>query len=175
MRTHGWGFTLIELLVAMSILALLLAAPSFSSQIEETRQHSRLFELRRLVQLARSNALSTGKETTICGTTDGSRCVADWTDGTLLIFEDRDRNRALGNGDRLVFQSRMSRARWHWRGSNRPYLRFAPTGAVLEKGHFTLCPNHGDVLASQLIVNWVGRVRVARIPTANLPASESCG
>jgi type IV fimbrial biogenesis protein FimT len=199
MRAHGWGFgdnfgrhfrdqfgghfgnrfeggfTLVELLVVMAILALLLAAPSFSKQLEDSRQRSHMFELQRLIHLARSNALSTGRETTICGTTDGRRCVADWVNGAIVIFEDRNRNRTVDDSDRLIFQSNMAKVRWHWRGSNRPYLRFSAAGAALEKGHFTLCPNHQGIdQAAQLIVNWVGRVRVARIQRNALPASENC-
>jgi type IV fimbrial biogenesis protein FimT len=183
MYTHGRvfmaGFTTIELLVVMAILGLLLIAPSFGRQLEESRQRSRMFELQRLVHLARSNALSTGRETTICGTRNGGDCVADWRDGTIIVFEDRDRSRGLDATDRLIFQSRIPRARWHWRGSNRPYLRFAANGSALERGHFTLCPQSrsGDRTtnqASQLILNWVGRVRVARIATEKLPATERC-
>jgi len=177
MRTQRiGGYTLIELLTVVAIISILaLAAPSMASLVDSNRQRSRITELQRLVQLARSTAVNSGTTTTLCGSMDNIHCEKDWLSPTILIFIDRNENHNADEGDQIIFQDNIPQSRWYWRGSNRPYLRFRPDGLPKEKGHFTLCPsNGGPSTASKLILNWVGRTYTTNISTIELPAGESC-
>ncbi len=177
MDTQGSrGYTLIELLIVCAIIsAVTLAVPTLSSALESSRQQSRITELQKLVQLARSTAVNSGATTTLCGSMDGSHCEKDWTSPTLLIFVDKNNNHAVDDSDEIIYQKKIAQSRWYWRGSNRAYLRFRPDGLPMEKGHFTLCPvNHGSPTASKLVLNWVGRTYISKINLNELPAGEPC-
>ena len=68
-RSHRWiaGFTLIELLVVMGILvlALTLTPPFFSSTLEGLQVKRAARDLAAALRLARSNAVSSGREITL--------------------------------------------------------------------------------------------------------------
>lgn len=170
------GYTLIELLTVVAIISILaLAAPSMGGTLESSRQQSRITELQRLVQLARSTAIDYGVTTTLCGSMDGAHCDQNWSSPIVLIFIDRNGNHISDTGDEVIAQNAVPKSQWYWRGSNRPYLRFRADGLPMEKGHFTLCPsNHGSSNASKLILNWVGRTYISRVKLSELPTGEPC-
>jgi len=176
MYRHGRGFTLLELFVVIAILsALLFATPSFINTTEKYRQSTRLFELQRLLQLARGNALNHGRVTTLCGSQDNVSCSEDWNSPAILVFEDRDGNHRLDPNDRLIYKSDISNSRWHWRGSGRAYLRFRANGTPMEWGRFTLCPSNSKFpYAQQLVLNVVGRPYVVQVTRQQLAASGLC-
>lgn len=176
MRTHGRGYTLIELLTAIAVLALLAsAAPPLTKLLNETRQYSQLAEMQRLIETARSTAVSTGHNITLCGSSDIIGCSKNWNSTAVLIFDDHNGNHQLDSREQVIYRSQMPQGRWHWRGSNKPYLRFRPDGTSIEWGHFTLCPMSKEIsYASQIILNFVGRPYIKKIPTGNLEASDSC-
>jgi len=178
MRTQRiGGYTLIELLTVVAIISILaLAAPSMGSLVDSNRQHSHLFELQRLLQLARSSAISSGKTITLCGSNDGTQCDDKWSSPTVLIFEDKNNNHVLDETDAVIQRNYLENSRWYWKGSNRPYLRYRSDGSPMEWGHFTLCPaNTTSRDANQIILNFVGRPYLKKLPIQNLPASEQCG
>ncbi|MBJ7574799.1 GspH/FimT family pseudopilin [Luteimonas sp. MC1828] len=75
------GFTLVELMVTMAVVGILaaVAAPSMTALINGNRLAGASGELTASLQLARSEALRRSSPVTICGTTDGVACSADWT------------------------------------------------------------------------------------------------
>jgi type IV fimbrial biogenesis protein FimT len=170
------GYTLIETLVVVALIALLItAAPSFEKIIGESRQRSRTFALQRLLQLARASAITTGRVTTLCGSGDGIKCIKDWQSPTIIIFDDRNENHAIDDGEKIFRQETMAESHWYWRGSNRPYLRYRADGTPKEWGHFTLCPSTKTInYATQVILNFVGRPYDKDVPLAQLERDESC-
>lgn len=169
------GYTLIEALIVISILAILLCtAPVFSTLLHSQRQQSEIFELQRLLQIARSNAVNSGLTTTLCGSADGSNCEPDWSAPTILIFIDHDGDHRFNNVDKIIQRVSLSTGRWHWRGSNRPYLRFKADGTPMEWGGFTRCPIAGEKTAPQIILNILGRTYTKESNLAQLIAAGLC-
>jgi len=178
MRTQ-WigGYTLVELLSGIAIISILLSlsVPPFAKSVEESRQQSNSFKLHRLLQLARSSAVSSARITTMCGSVDSAHCVRDWQSPTVIIFDDGNNNHIVDNGEKIIWQEAMPSSQWYWRGSNRSYLRFRPDGTPLEWGHFTLCPANKNIdYATQIILNFVGRPYSKNITLASLPPDEAC-
>jgi type IV fimbrial biogenesis protein FimT len=75
------GFTLVELMVTMAVVGILaaIAAPAMTSLINGNRLSGTTGELTASLQLARSEAVRRSAPVTICGTTDGATCSADWS------------------------------------------------------------------------------------------------
>lgn len=161
------GFTLAEMLAVMLILGILLAIgmPSMQELSARTRADSTVFGLRAMLGLARQSAITLNRDITVCGTSDGKRCSADWREQPALLFADTNANRELDPEDRLILQSEVTRrAGVRWRGSGgRAYLRYRPDGGVREFGHFMYCPDGGDLrFGRQLVVSATGRPRLAQ-------------
>ncbi|MFM7786522.1 MAG: GspH/FimT family protein, partial [Gammaproteobacteria bacterium] len=130
--------------------------------LARTRANGAMMQLRALLHLARSSAITLRRDVTVCGSPDGRRCSAEWTDMPAMVFVDLDQDRTLDSDESLLGQSSTSRAaRIRWRASgNRAYLRYKPDGGVKEYGHFLYCPEGGDLrFARQLIINATGRPR----------------
>jgi type IV fimbrial biogenesis protein FimT len=74
------GFTLIELMVTVAVAGILalIAVPAMSSLISGNRLAGTTGELTSSIQLARSEAVRRNSRVTLCGTSDGVNCSADW-------------------------------------------------------------------------------------------------
>lgn len=86
------GVTLIELLVVVSIAAILaaIAAPSFSSFLNNTRQSSAVMQLVSDLNLARSEAIKRNAHLLVCRRdTAGTDCSGNtnWQNGWLVCLE----------------------------------------------------------------------------------------
>ena len=177
MHTQGIrGYTLIECITAISIVAVLAcAAPLLSQALEQNRECTELFELTRLLQIARSHAITSGRVTTVCGVTENKVCNADWSQPTILVFEDHNENHSLDDGDTLIQSASISNSNWHWRGSNRPYLRYQNDGSPMEWGRFTRCPpNPNTTQAPQIVLNRVGRAYSTTVAREQLQQQRLC-
>lgn len=69
MKNHQRGFTIVELLVALTIVAILaaVAAPSFTSVVNNNRLAAQSNELLSAIQYARTEAIRTNARVTFCG------------------------------------------------------------------------------------------------------------
>lgn len=72
------GFTLVELMVTVAVIGILamIAAPSMSAMIENSRVTGQTTELTAALQLARSEAVRRNARVELCPSTDGSTCAS---------------------------------------------------------------------------------------------------
>ena len=88
-RRVARGFTLVELMLVIVVLAILLAwgIPSFTDYIARKRIDAAATQLVASVQLARSQAITTGKTVSLCGSSNGTACnESDWGAGWLVYI-----------------------------------------------------------------------------------------
>ena len=87
------GFTLIELMITVAVAAVLMgvAMPVLSGLVFRTPLSTTTNELVSQLALARSEAVSSGRETVLCGSTDGFSCDGRWERG-FAIWTDNNRN-----------------------------------------------------------------------------------
>lgn len=83
------GFTLIELMITLAVLAIVLgiAAPSFSSMLQDNRASTLGSELQGALQFARSEAVKRRQSVVICrSNAGGGDCEegTDWSGGWLV-------------------------------------------------------------------------------------------
>jgi type IV fimbrial biogenesis protein FimT len=86
------GFTLVELVVTIALVAILttLAIPSFSELLRQWRRDSATRELSTSLQLARSEAIKSSRQTVICPSSNGTACAAsnEWNTGWMVFVDD---------------------------------------------------------------------------------------
>jgi type IV fimbrial biogenesis protein FimT len=82
------GFTLIELMITLVIVGIVIAiaAPSFTSVIQNNRVTTESNRLITTLKLARSEAIRRGVYVSVCRTSSSTTC--DGGTGTLLVFSD---------------------------------------------------------------------------------------
>ncbi|WP_349984786.1 GspH/FimT family pseudopilin [Stenotrophomonas sp. WHRI 8082] len=83
------GFTLLELMVTVAVVAILagIAFPSFESTIRSSRVAAAHNELIGLLNLARSEAIRSGRGGGVCASTDGATCSGSWGSGALAYAD----------------------------------------------------------------------------------------
>lgn len=97
LRNHQLGVTLIELLVAMTVLviAVSLAAPSFSDTVRNQRLSSRSFALQEDLAFARAEAVKLQANVALAAKSGGMR--NGW-----VVFEDADADEVRDTGERIL-------------------------------------------------------------------------
>ncbi|NIJ69564.1 GspH/FimT family pseudopilin [Xanthomonas sp. 60] len=101
------GFTLVELMVTVAVVAILaaIAFPSFQTTLRSNRVATANNEILGLVNLARSEAIRSGRGGGVCGSTNGGACDGAWGQG-LLAFTDPEGEGTLGDaGTALRFMA----------------------------------------------------------------------
>ncbi|MEM6575686.1 MAG: GspH/FimT family pseudopilin [Pseudomonadota bacterium] len=159
------GLSLIEFLVTLSVLGLLLGAgiPAYGELVaaQEVRSaHSRLFAH---LSLARTTAITEGKQTVLCPSQDGQRCSGstEWQTG-WLTFVDRNRNRLRDPDERGLAFGRLPEHISVVSSRARRAIRFLPSGASPGSNlTFTICQVHGGQPRAIILSN-VGRARSSR-------------
>lgn len=170
-RARASGFTLVEMMIVLLVLAVVLSlgAPGFSDLIKNNRMLTQVYEMRALLNNARSKALSQREFVVFCSSDDGETCGGSWQDG-YLAFVDLDADGLVTDPDDpdgdIVIQSRLRDSNFekfaYSNASNR--IRFDNQGyAIGFNGTFTICDDRGKIEARGLIVTASGIVRSAEI------------
>ena len=102
--TSEKGFTLIELLTTMAVGTILIAVaiPGIQSFQMNSQQTGSVNELVNGMRVARNTAITTNTRVTMCASSSGSACEnVSWEKG-WIAFVDRDADRSLDNGERII-------------------------------------------------------------------------
>ncbi|MEM9531806.1 MAG: GspH/FimT family pseudopilin [Pseudomonadota bacterium] len=159
------GFSLIELLVSLTLLAILIstgvpAVGDLLARQEVLAAHSRLFTH---LNLARTVAITEGRQTVLCPSTDGERCSGgtQWQTG-WVAFVDGNRNRTLDAGERRLRVGRLPEGISVTSSRARRAIRYLPSGASPGSNlTFTVC-HEREVAPRAIVLSNVGRARMSR-------------
>lgn len=167
MRRTQQAFTLIELLTTLAIMAflLLVALPNLSTFIDRHRLESNVELLLLSIKGAKVSAIKHNSHIIICRKSQQlTRCVGnsntgkkDWSDG-WLIFDDKNFDWQYQANERLINEINLTRSSCLIIWNRGDYLSFRQFGLIQggRAGSFMFSCNEQH---TQLIINWVGRVR----------------
>ncbi len=168
------GLSLVEAAVVLAVLAITaaLAIPALGAMASRSRLAAEVNALAGALALARSQAARHNRVVVICRSEDAATC-AETGDGwpAWVVFADTDGDRRLGPGETPLHAHRVGpHVHLGYRGFPRSrYLAFQPTGFSHRNGTFTLCTSGPDPERRAVIVNWAGRVRLARTGPGGRP------
>ena len=159
------GFSLIELLFTLIIAAILLAvgAPSFSNVIKDNRLTSQINSLVSALGMARSEALKRSQPVSVCKSSNGTTCNANWTASNQgwAVFVDADQSGSINAGEEILRVNGTLESGTTLRFSNN-FLTFDSQGSSPGlSGTFVLCDDRGASSAKAIIVLASGLVRLA--------------
>lgn len=166
------GYTLPELLIALAVIGILVQAGlGLGDLVTRQRQAMATIELQRLIQFARSQAVTLQREVVLCALDENRECHRDWSGRAVAVFIDADRDRRLDEGEELqLSQWPRERGSLQWRASlGRPFLAFSDMGSTDQNGSFIVCyGGEGQRPNLVLSLNRGGR------PYINVPGRRRC-
>jgi type IV fimbrial biogenesis protein FimT len=155
MKTRNPGFTLIEFLIVSAIATILLvfSIPQFEDIYQRSHNKALLSQLLRIIKLACSTAIMTGKKVILCNSRDQKTCSGNWQDGYVVL-----------SGDKVVFTSHSStqKGSLHWRAFPfyLTYLEFLPSGLPnFQNGTFWYCSAASGKPVWAVMLSQSGRAR----------------
>ncbi len=168
------GFTLFELIITLAIAAVIVgvAAPSFSTMIQDNRLSAQSLDFVAALNLARSEAIKRRVRVTLCMSTNGQDCTnaGNWGQG-WIVFVDNNGNRIRENGapDDIILRIHGALA-----GNNRltgnvsiaNAITYLPSGDTAGPGNGTLAlcdSRNDDALSPAIVINITGRPLLTRI------------
>jgi len=102
------GFTLLELMVVIAMMGVLVAVgiPSFNSMLTTNEMADTTNELILSLRKARAEAISSGRNTIVCSSTDGVTCsgaAGNWNQGWLVMVDRNIDGNYLAVNDELIW------------------------------------------------------------------------
>lgn len=126
------GLTLIELLTALAVagVVLLLAAPSFSALLANTRLEGAAQTLVTHMAFARAEAVSRGIRVSMCSSSDGRTCSGrlDWRSGWIVFLGSAAADGKVQASDRIRVQDATGEGVHLW--ASRACFGYLPDGTV---------------------------------------------
>jgi len=159
------GFTLLELMISTSILSILsmIIIPSFNPFIVDMRVNSEIYQLHRLLLLARNTAINLNQNVTVCPLDSQLKCNTSWHK-EISVFLDVNNNKVYEPdlGERLLkVKGEIHQDDKLQYGLGRYRLVYAPTGRTIfwgGNGTFKYCPMNYQEKSRGIIVSTSGRV-----------------
>ncbi|MEX1033050.1 MAG: GspH/FimT family pseudopilin [Cellvibrionaceae bacterium] len=164
---YSKGFTLLELLsvLTISLIIVQVGIPTYRDLLQRHQSRVAIYQVLNAVNFARATAVTQGATVSICPRRGTDDCGREWRKG-LIVFVDANSNGDREESDRVLLVSppfpENSSMTWSSFGSNN-HLRFVASGATInQNGSFTYCPpSKNAVYARQVVVNKIGRARLA--------------
>jgi len=128
------GFTLVELITTLSISSMLMTAavPGFQSLIERNRIAASVNLFLSHLYQARSEAVKRESFVTLCPSSDGISCVADYTQWAkgYIVFVDEDKSKQRDTNEQLIsfYQGEDNKIKIHSSSNFRKVVSYYPTG-----------------------------------------------
>jgi prepilin-type N-terminal cleavage/methylation domain-containing protein len=159
------GFTLVELLIAISILGIvtMVAAPSLSEFVVESRADGEIITLQRLVLTARNTAINTGQNVTLCPLSS-NECTSNWQN-ELSVFTNTGDNEKYDSASEQLVKTRDKVASGDKvKFSDGKALIFSPTGRLIsgQNTTFIYCPGGHPDLARGIDISMSGRTYITQ-------------
>lgn len=172
-QSRSAGFSLLELLVTLSVAGIVLglAAPAFNGILLDSRRTVAVNSFVHSIYLARVTAATQGRTVSICRSTDGDSCsngTANWQHGWIVFVNtDRDEPPMRDANEPIL----SVQAAWHGGAatSNRRSYSFRPFQHAVVNGTVVFCDRRGPMRARAVIINIVGRPRIATRDSDNHP------
>ena len=170
-RTAGQsGYTLLEALITMAIAVLLtvMAVPSMSGLVANSRQTSGTNELLIAMNVARSEALKRHRHVTICKSANGTSCGAssvNWHDGWIVFANSSSANVSQRQtGEELIYVSPTLNGDIDIQTNTAAasFISFRPNGRSASSGLFTWCDSRGSDSARAVNVLPSGHAAVSK-------------
>lgn len=174
-KSDHFGFTLVELIVTIAVAAILVtvAVPNFRVFVQNSRISTQTNDLISDISLARSEAIKSGANASLCTSTVGTSCdgAGNWTTGRL-VWTDTNNNNVLDAGEIRRFRELAS-------GGNALYisvatdpLTFTNRGAPAGGGAsltFSVCDSRGNTSGRDVTINPLGQTRASGPPATLCP------
>lgn len=159
---HQRAYSLLELLTTLGVMTLLmgLAAPSLTSQLQQSRQMDTINQMHAHLNYAREKATSSRSVISLCTGRNTCEDTRTWQE-QMLIFQDSNRNGQLDQDETLLkVTSINANHRWVWTNfRQQKHMAFKPNGATDSlNGTFTLCETNQAIRS--IVINITGRVKL---------------
>ncbi len=158
------GYTLLEILVALSVsaIAVLLTQPVIATGMLNLQRSTTINGMVRSLHLARRTATERGRDTIMCPSADGQQCggVEEWDTGWIVHDGPRGTAPYAPPPGSILYRSR-GRAGLTI-SANRTQFVFRPFRGRSTNGTMIFCDRRGSSKARAVIINNIGRPRLAR-------------
>lgn len=158
------GVTLVELMIVVVIAAIMaaVAAPSFSSFIQNTRLTSTMAQLTGDLNRARSEAIKRNSRILVCAhAVNGTTCSGtSWNNGWLVCY-DGDQDGACDSGDSTNPNPMVTRQAINSRldlTGTAATIRFNPNGTANAAATLALCCLSAAPYASSAVIAATGHI-----------------
>jgi len=166
------GFTLLELVVTLAIAAVVIgvAAPSFSTMIQDNRLGSQSLDFVAALNLARSEAIKRRTQVTLCKSANGAACInaGNWGQGWIVFVESVAVNNARDVNEPIlrVHDSLAGNNRLTGNGNFADTIAYQPSGDTVGLGNGTLAlcdARKDDAKSPAIVINSTGRPRLTHV------------
>ncbi len=171
------GFTLFELIITMAIAAIVisLAAPTFSTMVQNNRLSGQSLDFITALNLARSEAIKRSIPVTLCKSTNGKDCVADagvtgWEQGWIVFVDNSNpSNNTRDPGDPILRVHNLLSGSNTLRGNTNvdDFITYTPRGNTTQKGTLSLCdPRKNNDKSKAIRIYVTGRAKLSTVAKA---------
>lgn len=152
-KTCNQGLSLIELLITLAIatIIVILSTPNLIGFIEHNRAYNTRQSIASGMSFTRGHAITYQRLTEMCGSSDGSNCDHQWSQGWLV---------RVGNEQKVLRSEQFAgvKDRLSW-GRSESTIRYMPNGtAPTSNSRFLYCTHTNG--SWRIVLNRQGRGRI---------------